>query len=117
MYIFRDDGTYNLRELQEAQLSHTMARVIKDPVRFPGVQYVIVHTAHPDPIDPNPLKPFLRQASAITPGLIATRTGRKPRDNCLGASIALTITLPTTVEPSQHWRSRSMNIELRYCSA
>jgi hypothetical protein len=65
LYIFRDDGTYNLRELQDAQMSHTMARVIKDPVRFPGVQYVIVHTFHPDPLDPNPLKPFLRQPRDI----------------------------------------------------
>ena len=60
VYIFRDDGTYNLKELTDAQHSHTMARVIKDPERFPGVQYVIVHTFHPDPVDPNPLKPFLR---------------------------------------------------------
>jgi len=68
VYIFRDDGTYNLRELQEAQMSHTMARVIKDPARFPGVQYVIVHTAHPDPVDPNLLKPFLRPPSATARG-------------------------------------------------
>lgn len=66
VYLFRDDGTYNLRELQEAQLSHSMARVIKDPARFPGVQYVIVHTAHPDPVDPNLLKPFLRQSRDTT---------------------------------------------------
>jgi hypothetical protein len=61
VYIFRDDGTYNLKDLTDAQLSHTMARVVKDPARFRGVQYVIVHTFHPDPVDPNPLKPFLRQ--------------------------------------------------------
>jgi hypothetical protein len=62
VYIFRDDGTYNLKDLTDAQLSHTMARVVRDPARFRGVQYVIVHTFHPDPVDPNPLKPFLRPA-------------------------------------------------------
>ena len=61
VYIFRDDGTYNLKDLTDAQLSHTMARVIDDPARFRGVQYVIVHTVHPDPVDPNLLKPFLRR--------------------------------------------------------
>jgi hypothetical protein len=61
VYIFRDDGTYNLKELRDAQLSHTMARVVKDP-QFRDVQYVIVHTVHPDPVDPNLLKPFLRQS-------------------------------------------------------
>jgi hypothetical protein len=65
VFILRDDGTYNLRDLQDAQLSHTMARVIRDPARFRGVQYVIVHTFHPDPVDPNPLKPFLRPARDI----------------------------------------------------
>jgi hypothetical protein len=62
VYIFRDDGTYNLKDMQDAQLSHTMARVIDDPVRFRGVKYVIVHTVHPDPVDRNLLKPFLRQS-------------------------------------------------------
>jgi hypothetical protein len=62
VFIFRDDGTYNLKDLTDAQLSHTAARVIKDPARFRGVQYVIVHTFHPDPVDPNPLRPFLRQS-------------------------------------------------------
>ena len=62
VYIFRDDGTYNLKDLQDAQASHTMARVIDDPVRFRGVKYVIVHTAYPDPVDRNMLKPFLRQS-------------------------------------------------------
>jgi hypothetical protein len=65
LFIFRDDGTYNLKDLTDAQLSHTTARVVKDPARFRGVQYVIVHTFHPDPIDPNPLKPFLRQGRDI----------------------------------------------------
>jgi uncharacterized protein DUF3379 len=60
VFVFRDDGTYNLKDLTDAQLSHTMARVIRDPARFRGVQYVIVHTFHPDPVDPNPLRPFLR---------------------------------------------------------
>ena len=61
IYFLRTDGTYNLRELQDAQLSHTMAHVVKaDPERFRGVQYVVVHTVHPDPVDPNLLKPFLR---------------------------------------------------------
>lgn len=61
VYIFRDDGTYNLRELQDAQASLTMARVISDPARFRGVKYVIVHTVHPgaNPHD-NLLRPFLR---------------------------------------------------------
>jgi hypothetical protein len=62
VYIFRDDGTYNLKDLQDAQASHSMARVINDPVRFRGVKYVIVHTVHPDPVDRNLLKPFLRQS-------------------------------------------------------
>ena len=64
VYIFRDDGSYNLKQLQEAQGSHTMARVINDPARFRGVQYVIVHTVHP-PRNPQDdlLKPFLRTAS------------------------------------------------------
>jgi hypothetical protein len=60
VFIFRDDGTYNLKDLADAQMSHTMARVVRDPARYRGVQYVIVHTFHPDPVDPNPLKPFLR---------------------------------------------------------
>jgi hypothetical protein len=64
VFIFRDDGTYNLKDLTDAQMSHTMARVVRDPARFRGVQYVIVHTFHPDPVDPNPLKPFLRGAQA-----------------------------------------------------
>jgi hypothetical protein len=68
VYFFRDDGTFNLKDLQDAQMSHTMARVIKDPARFRGVQYVIVHTAHPDPVDPNPLKPFLRPSRDIGGG-------------------------------------------------
>lgn len=66
VFIFRDDGNYNLKDLQDAQLSHTMARVVRDPARFRGVQYVIVHTVHPDPVDQNLLKPFLRQST--TPG-------------------------------------------------
>jgi hypothetical protein len=61
VYIFRDDGTYNLKDLQNAQASHTMARVIDDQTRFRGVKYVIVHTVHP-PRNPQDdlLKPFLR---------------------------------------------------------
>ena len=68
VYIFRDDGTFNLKDLQDAQMSHTMVRVIKDPARFRGVQYVIVHTFHPDPADPNLLKPFLRPSREISRG-------------------------------------------------
>jgi hypothetical protein len=64
VFIFRDDGTYNLKDLSDAQMSHTMARVVRNPARFRGVQYVIVHTVHPDPVDPNLLKPFLRPATA-----------------------------------------------------
>jgi len=63
VFILRDDGSYNLKDLTDAQMSHTMVRVVKDPARFRGVQYVIVHTFHPDPVDPNPLKPFLRRAT------------------------------------------------------
>ena len=62
VYFFRDDGTYNLKYLQDAQASHTLARVIDDPASFRGVKYVIVHTVHP-PRNPQDdlLKPFLRQ--------------------------------------------------------
>lgn len=60
VYLFRTDGTYNLKDLQETQASHTMVRVINDPDRFPGVQYVILYTPHPVGPGEDPLKPFLR---------------------------------------------------------
>jgi hypothetical protein len=63
VYLFRTDGTYNLRELQEAQASHTMIQVINDPAQFRGVQYVILFTADHGPNE-DPLKPFLRSVRA-----------------------------------------------------
>lgn len=64
VYLFRTDGAYNLKELQDAQASHTMIRVIDDPRQFRDVKYVVLHTVHPDPFNPgsDPLKPFLRAA-------------------------------------------------------
>lgn len=56
VYIFRDDGTYNLKELRGVQASETTADVIHDPARFRGVQYVILYTG------PEGLKPFLRRS-------------------------------------------------------
>lgn len=60
VYIFRNDGTFDLKGLQDAHASHTAAKVIRDQPH--GVTYVIVHTMHPpaDPGDNNPLAPFLR---------------------------------------------------------
>ncbi len=60
VYLFRDDGTYNLKDLQDAQASFTMARRIGDPARFRGVQYVVVFTHHAGNPGDDLLKPFLR---------------------------------------------------------
>jgi hypothetical protein len=65
VYVFRDDGAYNLKDLQDAQMSHTSALVVKGDPAFRGVRFVVVHTAHPDPEDPNPLKPFLRRSITV----------------------------------------------------
>ncbi len=64
VYLFRTDGTYDLRELQQAQGSHTNV-VIENPLQSRGVTYVILHTFHP-PAKPNDplLKPFLRPSPA-----------------------------------------------------
>jgi hypothetical protein len=56
VYIFRDDGNYNLKELRGVQASETTADVVNDPARFRGVQYVILYTG------PEGLKPFLRRS-------------------------------------------------------
>lgn len=64
VYLFRTDGSSNLKELQETQASHTMVELFSDPTRFRGVQYVILHTTHPVGRDEDPLKPFLRPARA-----------------------------------------------------
>jgi len=66
VYIFRDDGTYNLRDLQEVQASNTRLVVISNPQQFRGVKYVILHTVHP-PQNPQDdlLKPFLRTQGGV----------------------------------------------------
>ena len=94
VFIFRDDGTYNLKDLTDAQLSHSTARVIKDPARFRGVQYVIVHTFHPDPIDPNPLKPFLRQGRDAGQQLIEANSAKAPGDPSRGFTLRLQFQWP-----------------------
>jgi hypothetical protein len=58
VYVFRTDGAYNLKDLQEAQASHTRVEVIDDRAR-PGVKFVILHTVHPVGRDEDLLKPFL----------------------------------------------------------
>jgi hypothetical protein len=52
VYIFREDGRFDLKGLQEGQASHTHAQ----HVRGHGVHYVVVHTGGPI----EKLQPFLR---------------------------------------------------------
>jgi hypothetical protein len=63
VYLFRTDGAFNLKDLQEAQGSHTRVEVIDDRARFPGVKFVILHTVHPVGRD-DWLKPFLLPGSS-----------------------------------------------------
>ena len=53
VYIFREDGRFDLKGLQDAQASHTGAEVLIGQERFRGFTYVFVYTG----LD---LKPFLR---------------------------------------------------------
>lgn len=64
LYVFRDDGRLDLRNLRNTNASHTVATIVPaDARQFRGVKYVVVHTAHrvENPGD-DPLKPFLRPA-------------------------------------------------------
>jgi hypothetical protein len=66
VYLFRDDGTYNLRDLQEVQASNTRLVVISNPQLFRGVKYVILHTIHPPQnLQDDLLKPFLRTQGGV----------------------------------------------------
>jgi hypothetical protein len=56
VYIFRDDGSYNLKDLQEAQASLTVA---PPPATFRGAKYVFVVKLE-NPGD-EPLRPFLQK--------------------------------------------------------
>ena len=56
VYIFRHDGTFDRKGIQDAQASHAGAEVeIRDPESSRGVTYVYVHTG-----GPNGLRPFLK---------------------------------------------------------
>jgi hypothetical protein len=57
VYIFRDDGRFNLKALQPTQVSGTQALVIADKPEFRGFTYVIVYTGRD-------LQPFLLRANA-----------------------------------------------------
>jgi hypothetical protein len=57
VYIFREDGRFDLKGLQDAQASSARAQVIVGQDRLRGVTYVIIHTG-PD------LAPFLRNRNA-----------------------------------------------------
>lgn len=55
VYLFKRGGGVRLRQLNDADASHTVARVIDEPQQFRGVTYVIVY-----PAGPEGLRPFLR---------------------------------------------------------
>ena len=61
VYLFREDGRFNLKELREAQMSGTRAEVIVGKDKFRGATYVIIHTG------PN-LMPFYGVNTAGVPG-------------------------------------------------
>lgn len=48
VYIFRENGRFDLKGLQGAQASHTIAEVLVGQGPYRGVTYVIVHTAGPN---------------------------------------------------------------------
>ncbi len=60
VYLFHTPGEFDLKSVQDAQGSQTLARVINDQTRYRGVVYVIVSTG------PS-LKPFLRPQAAGNP--------------------------------------------------
>ena len=48
VYIIREDGRFDLKDIQESQESHAIGKVIIGQDRCRGVTYVIVHTGGPD---------------------------------------------------------------------
>jgi hypothetical protein len=57
VYIFREGTDFKLTKLQDAQNSHCQAQVLRDPVRFPGVVYVVLYT--------NELRLFMQTGAII----------------------------------------------------
>jgi hypothetical protein len=56
VYILRSNGPFDIRDLRPAGISNTVAEVIDESPRHPGVKYLIVYKHTPDG-----LKPFLNE--------------------------------------------------------
>jgi len=61
VYLFREGGAFDTKDMQDAQASHFSAQVVVRKDQWRGVRYLVVHTGPPN----QGLAPFLRPVGLI----------------------------------------------------
>jgi len=62
VYLFREGGEFDTKDMQDAQASHFSAQVVVGKEQWRGVRYLVVHTGPPN----QGLAPFLRPVGPVT---------------------------------------------------